>query len=254
MVMLAHKYKNEDPAGWWMSEKLDGVRAICESNVFYSRTNKPFSVPEDWKLDLSSKLTFDGEFWIGRGRFQETVSVVRRKHADPQDWLSIKYVIFELVDLDLSFEERHELLHQHTTSFPPWVEVLSHKRCKGNTHLYGYFTELMSLGAEGVMLSVPNSKYSWNKRSHDLLKLKQIDTDEAIVTGYTAGEGRHLGRLGALECRLSSGIEFKLGTGLTDSEREDPPPVGSCVTFNYLGLTKAGVPRCPSYLTIRDYE
>jgi DNA ligase-1 len=38
-VMLAHVFDPEkhDPTGWWMSEKLDGVRAYWTGSNFYSR-------------------------------------------------------------------------------------------------------------------------------------------------------------------------------------------------------------------------
>jgi DNA ligase-1 len=37
--MLAHVFDPEkhDPTGWWMSEKLDGVRAYWTGSNFYSR-------------------------------------------------------------------------------------------------------------------------------------------------------------------------------------------------------------------------
>jgi hypothetical protein len=38
-VLLAQKYDaaKHDPVGWWMSEKLDGVRAYWDGSRFYSR-------------------------------------------------------------------------------------------------------------------------------------------------------------------------------------------------------------------------
>ena len=45
---------------------------------------------------------------------------------------------------------------------------------------------------------------------------------------------------------------FKLGTGLSDTQRTAPPPVGTWVTFRYRGLTDAGVPRFASFLRVAD--
>jgi len=42
-----------------------------------------------------------------------------------------------------------------------------------------------------------------------------------------------------------------VGTGFSDKQREAPPPVGAIVTFRYQELTKAGVPRFPSFLRVR---
>jgi len=82
------------------------------------------------------------------------------------------------------------------------------------------------------------------------MKRKSFYDDEAVVIGYTDGKGRHEGRIGALVVKYN-GIMFELGGGLTDTERETPPPIGSVVTFRYRELTPAGVPREARYLRRR---
>ncbi len=47
---------------------------------------------------------------------------------------------------------------------------------------------------------------------------------------------------------LPGGTRFKVGTGLSDAERESPPALGAIVTFRYQELTDAGVPRFPSFV------
>ena len=48
-------------------------------------------------------------------------------------------------------------------------------------------------------------------------------------------------------CELPSRKTFKVSTGLTDLERANPPPVGSIINFGYFEMTKAGVPRFPTF-------
>jgi DNA ligase 1 len=43
-------------------------------------------------------------------------------------------------------------------------------------------------------------------------------------------------------------VRFNVGTGFSDAEREDPPAIGSVITFRYQELTKDGVPRFPSWV------
>ena len=71
-----------------------------------------------------------------------------------------------------------------------------------------------------------------------LSQVKSSYDDEALVTGYEPGKGKHVGRTGSLVCRSRTGRIFKIGTGLSDAEREAPPPVGSVVTYTYNELTK----------------
>ena len=61
-------------------------------------------------------------------------------------------------------------------------------------------------------------------RSDDLIKLKTHDDAEALVVGHLPGKGKHAGRLGALLVEMPTGQRFKLGAGLTDADRADPPP------------------------------
>ena len=89
-------------------------------------------------------------------------------------------------------------------------------------------------------------------RSPDLLKFKPLLDAEAVVVGHTPGRGRHAGRLGALQVRNAQGIEFLLGTGFSDAERERPPTVGAVVTYTYRGTTAAGVPRFAGFLRLRE--
>jgi DNA ligase-1 len=57
--------------------------------------------------------------------------------------------------------------------------------------------------------------------------------DEAEVIAHERGAGRHQGRCGAVRVRLRNGKEFKIGTGFSDQQRDNPPEIGTIVTFRY---------------------
>jgi hypothetical protein len=77
-VMLAQKYDDKiDPTGWFMSEKLDGVRAYWSGSKFYSRQGNQFIAPAWFTKDLP-KEPLDGELWCGRGLFQKTLSIIKK--------------------------------------------------------------------------------------------------------------------------------------------------------------------------------
>ena len=101
------------------------------------------------------------------------------------------------------------------------------------------------------MLRQPGSRYIAG-RSTTLLKVKSFLDAEARIVGHLPGAGRHLGRLGALDCELPNGKRFSVGTGFSDAERGDPPAVGTVITFRYQELSDDGVPRFPSYVGVRD--
>jgi len=89
-------------------------------------------------------------------------------------------------------------------------------------------------------------------RSTDLMKLKQHDDAEAIVIAHLEGKGKYRNKMGALKVKIPSGLIFKIGSGFTDKQRQKPPPIGSTVTFKYIGKTARGVPKFASFLRIRQ--
>ena len=64
-----------DLAGWWLSEKLDGVRAYWDGTQFISRQGNLYHAP-DWFSAGLPKVALDGELWLGRKKFQDRKSVV----------------------------------------------------------------------------------------------------------------------------------------------------------------------------------
>jgi len=249
-VLLAHSWDGVmDPKGWYVSEKLDGVRAYWNGKDFVSRLGNVFAVP-DWFKEGLTFVHLDGEFFIDRGRFQKTSGIVRRLDKGPA-WKEIKYRVFDIPEMDAAFSARYAQLTRQT--FPAHVQIVQHMPCNGVEDLKGRLESVTSLGGEGLMLRDPRSKYE-RCRSNSLLKVKTFHDAEATVIGHTAGKGKHRGRTGALVCRTMNGIEFNVGTGLSDHERLYPPQVGARITYRYQELTRDEVPRFPSFVGVRNYE
>jgi DNA ligase 1 len=249
-LLLAHRWENEaDLTDWWMSEKLDGVRAYWDGKRFLSRQGNPFHAP-DWFLDGLPETPLDGELWLDRKAFQRTVSIVRRQDKSDH-WKQIRYVVFDAPSLKEPFESRLEFLADCQKSIPSgFVSTLKHARCRSLDHLREELARIEQLGGEGLMLRQPGSSYEAG-RSTTLLKVKSFRDEEAVVVDYVKGKGRHKGRLGALVVRLQNGTQFCVGTGFTDKQRENPPAIGSLITFRYQELSDGGVPRFPSFVRPR---
>ncbi len=239
-----------DLSGWLMSEKLDGVRAYWTGREFLSRLGNVFHVP-DWFITGLPPLPLDGEFWIDRKAFQRTVGIVRRQ--DKTDlWNQVRFLIFDAPDAGHRFEHRLREVQRLVRAYqPPYARALEHTECIDADHLRRELARVGALGGEGLMFRQPGSHYEAG-RSSTLLKVKSFADAEARVVGHEPGKRRHKGRLGALLAELPNGIRFAVGTGLSDAERSDPPPVGSTITFRYQELTDGGVPRFPSYVGVRS--
>ncbi|HLY11474.1 MAG TPA: DNA ligase [Planctomycetota bacterium] len=248
-LLLAERWDNvQDLTGWWMSEKLDGVRAYWDGKNFISRLGNLYHAP-DWFLEKLPPTPLDGELWTGRKLFQRTVSIVRRQDKN-ELWKEVRFLVFDAPALDAPFEERLDHCRKALDGRPPYAQVHDHQVCKGLDVLRAELARVESLGGEGLMLRMPASKYVQG-RSSTLLKVKSFHDAEARVIGHVAGAGRHKGRLGALEVETAEGTRFSVGTGFSDAERGAPPPVGAVITFRYQELSTGGVPRFPSFVGIR---
>jgi DNA ligase-1 len=250
-LLLANSWENDtDLDGWWMSEKLDGVRAWWDGKQFLSRQGNVFHAP-DWFIAGLPSVPLDGELWLDRKAFQRTVSIVRRQDKSDH-WREIKYLLFDAPGVAGPFEERQKALADLIrTNRPDHAKVLDQIRCTGVESLQAELTRVEALGGEGLMLRQPASHYEAG-RSPTLLKVKTFHDAEGVVVEHLAGKGRHAGRLGAVVVELPSGLTFSVGTGFSDAQRESPPAVGSTITYRYQELTDRGVPRFPSFVRMRS--
>ncbi len=165
--MLAKNWdKSTRPEGWWMSEKLDGVRAIWDGVNFRSRGGNIFHAPAWFKAGLPA-LPLDGELFVGRGKFNDAVSIVRSMTAD---WTPIKYLVFD-IQVDGPTEDRQRMLLD--LQLPSHVLIVEQVLCQSNDALIDFERTILNAKGEGVMLRSPRSPYEF-KRSGHLRKLKRF--------------------------------------------------------------------------------
>jgi DNA ligase-1 len=249
-LLLANVWNSSiDPTGWWMSEKYDGLRGYWDGQKLWTRQGNLIHAPDYFLAELPRDVALDGELWIGYGKFEETVSIVRSETPDDR-WKRVQFMVFDAPQAKGTFEQRMQFLHATLSEGNQFVRVVAQERCKGVAQLLAERDRIVRLGGEGVMLRQPASAYELG-RSPTLLKVKPYDDAEATVVAHEPGKGKFAGKLGALRVRTDDGRELSIGSGFTDAERESPPPVGTVITYRFEGLTAKGLPRFPSYLRVR---
>jgi DNA ligase-1 len=259
-VLLAHAWKDEDVTGWWISVKMDGVRAWWDGKNFISRLGNIYHAPTEIIERMPKDIVLDGELWVGAGQFQKTISAVRKLVPNEDEWSKVNYVVFDAPKISGTFEDRMKVLRglyptlkMEDNEPAQFISIAEQIVCRSTLHLKELLKEVEALGGEGVMLREPRSFYI-EGRSKSLLKVKSFFDAEAKVVGHSPGRGKHKGRLGALQCQMPSGVTFEVGSGFTDKERENPPKIGSTITYKFQELTSDKVPRFPVFLSARDYE
>lgn len=253
-LMLASDWPvGHDPSADLVSEKLDGVRAFWDGQILRFRSGRPIAAP-GWFTAALPRVALDGELWLDRGRFDELSGIVRRTTPVEADWRKVKYMVFDLPGASEPFGERVQRLQTVLAqAHQPWLQAVSQQRVSDAQALQALLHTTVQGGGEGLVLHRADALWSPG-RSDALFKLKPEPDDEARVVGHLPGKGRLSGKLGALLLELPSGQRFALGTGFTDAQRADPPPIGSLVTYRYRDHTPKGLPRFASFLRVRSPE
>jgi DNA ligase-1 len=251
-LQLARVYQaGMDLQGYWVSEKLDGVRAYWDGQQLLSRGGNIIAAP-DWFLRDFPAQPLDGELWMGRGRFAQVSAAVRRLQPKAQEWRQIRFMVFDLPASGVPFSERVKRMRElvgKTSSYH--LALVEQRPATDHGALLARLDRVLAVGGEGLMLHHGESIYTAG-RTATLLKVKTSQDAEATVVDYSEGKGKYQGQVGALVVETGDGRRFKLGSGLSDNDRADPPPVGSTVTYKFFGLTANGLPRFASFLRIRN--
>ncbi|MCD9086764.1 DNA ligase [Stenotrophomonas sp. SY1] len=251
-LMLAEQWRDgPDVSQFMVSEKLDGVRARWDGSRLWSRAGHPIPAPA-WFTRGWPRQPLDGELWMGRNRFEATSAIIRSSPANDADWNPLRFMAFDLPAHTGGFGQRFNALEALVRQARnPHLEVIAQQRIADNAQLQQHLRAIVDAGGEGLMLHHQDNRYSAG-RSEGLFKLKLFDDAEARIIGYVPGKGKYVGMVGALMVERADGRRFRLGSGLKDAQRADPPPIGSQVTYRYNGLTVHGLPRFPRFLRVRD--
>ena len=250
LLLLTKDTGDVDVSGWYMSEKLDGVRAYWDGSELLSRQGNAFAAPDWFTADLPP-FELDGELWTAPGEFETIVSIVSRDWPHP-GWRRITYNIFEVPNAPGDFPTRLAKLRDYLEEHPAGpVRIIPQVECRNREHLRAMLAEVEARGGEGLVVRNPHARYQTG-RNGAAMKVKTFDDMEGKVVGYREGTGKYAGKTGSLHVEIPGGVRFHIGSGLTDRDRENPPPLGSIVTFKHQGFTRNGVPRFASFLRVRE--
>lgn len=253
-LMLANVYQKEvNLDEYWVSEKLDGVRAYWNGSKFISRGGNIYHAPK-WFTRGFPSSPLDGELWLARQSFERLVNTVRDKIPNELEWRDVKFMVFDIPNSKSPFNQRLAQLKKVVKSANiPWLRAVNQWKVADHQALMKELERYTRLGAEGLMLHRGSSLYK-GKRNGDLLKVKSYQDAEATVIKHIPGKGKYKGMLGALVVKTQNNLTFKIGTGFSNLERKSPPSIGSTITYQYHGTTKNGIPRFASFQRIRITE
>ena len=252
LLLAREAAPDQDPAGYLVSEKFDGVRALWDGQRLRFRGGGAVAAPATFVAGLPAGQALDGELWLGRSRFDALSAIVRREQPSGVDWAGVRYLVFEQPGGAGIFAERVARLKQLAadTQARCW-SVVEQSSVEGPAALRARLAQVVVGGGEGLVLHRADAPYRTG-RSELMLKFKPVRDAEATVIGHTPGRGQFAGQLGALRVRDDEGREFLVGSGLSEAQRASPPSVGSVVTYSWRGETASGLPRFPTLVRLRE--
>lgn len=250
-VTLAKKYNPEKIINWsdWLvSEKLDGHRAYWSGEHLFSRGKNIIPAPR-WFLNDFPRIALDGELYIARGKIDLTTSTVNKHNPIDDEWEKVMYYVFDTPEFaEQSYDKRLEVLVS-MRNVSDRIRIVDQFQVRSERELIMEMEDIVEQGGEGLILRDIKARYEYD-RTHSLMKLKPLYDAEAKIVGYDEGSGKNSGRLGSFVCLMKSGKTFKC-SGMDDAMRDNPPGIGSIISYSFQGLTKNGVPRNPSFLRVR---
>lgn len=243
-------YREQNVTGWWMSEKLDGVRGYWNGKHLQTKAGYEIDTPKYFTQNFPP-FALDGELWIERGGYAKVQSIVLDENPSPA-WRGVRYNIFEVPGAEGDFIQRLHKAKKWFAEHPNrYVKFIKQYRCESKNALVKFLDKIEKLGGEGVVVKDGDRGYVQGRTAYEL-KVKHFADAEGVVVAINEGRGENRNRMGSLTIALKNGKRFKLGNGFTKAEREEPPKIGEIVKFKYYGLTKNELPRFASYICKRN--
>ena len=243
-LFLLKKYQQDSKIdGWYMSEKLDGVRAYWDGEKLISRNGNIFNAPAFFTKEFPD-VELDGELWSKRGDFSNISSIVNKKNA-AKEWKQLTYNIFEVPNTKGGLLTRLSNVKESK-----YIKIIKQIKVQNRSELDHFLKTVQAQGGEGVVVRDGASLYYTGRKSR-ALKVKSYIDEECEVVQHIQGKGKNKSRLGSLLCKMDNKKIIKIGSGFNNKERINPPKIGAIITFKYYGLTSKGNPRFPIYLRER---
>ena len=271
--MLAHVYTDQNQIDWgqpvYMQPKLDGVRCIFTKDGAFSRTGKRFMnvkhIEEELQDLFKDKpwLILDGELYNHRLKddFEKIISLVRKQKPTDEDRSEARrltqYHVYDYVDgSSFDYKKRQDNL-TCSDMYCPSIHYTETIRVATPAMIKVLHQRFLDKGYEGSIIRL-NGEYE-QKRSKNLLKVKDFSDSEAEITGFVEGKGKRLGTIGKFIAVDSQGMQFGMPVMdkfkyLQDNFKEMQTWIGKIATFTYFEKTKRGSYRHPLFKAIRNYE
>ena len=266
---------------WYASRKIDGVRCLMfvkdgeihtSSRGGKNYDNSTYHITCNPKLKKfmldNPTLILDGELYV-HGYSLQTLSGLARLKKETDKCDELQYYIYDVVDTNKTFEERLEILDhikdELQLDFEPnktfedgdlQIQMVPHVKVEGWVQIKKTHDSYVKEGFEGAVIRRPDKKYGVNKRTNDMVKVKEYQDGEFKIIGFS--EGLRPEDM-VFVCVTEDGKEFEAKpVGPRELKHEYleriDEIIGKMATVKYFSFSDGGTPTQPVLKCIRDYE
>ena len=228
------KYPIKEGTEFWLTQKLNGVRATYYRGELYARSGQIYTGLEHITNGLSllgeAGVVLDGELTLkDKGELSDNeafrVATGILNGDNTQDKTRICYTVFDAVTLEdfegtptVPYSKRREALDMYgemiETDYAQVLPVLYHGTDQHK--IWELLEQMVAEDKEGLMLNTDVPYY--RTRHKGILKVKQFYSMDLPILRCEEGSGRLSGRLGAFVLEFR-GNEVKVGSGFSDEQR-----------------------------------
>jgi DNA ligase-1 len=258
----------------YVQRKYDGVRLHINNGISLSKNNKEFYFLDhitEWCKEIQDKYNVytDGELYHHEWDFEEIISKVRQSKVKPERIEEIKYVIYDIYDLDNNMNQRQRLALVEKIFneyiIPNGIDSI----VMAPTNIANNWKDIKRLHDmyvkdkyEGCIIRNKDGLYECRK-THTIMKYKEFKDDEFEIVDVIEGEGRETG-LAIYVCQTKAKQPFNVRPKGSHSSRKiifdnKRDYIGKMLTVRYQKLSKYGIPIFGRGIelkekAIRDYE
>lgn len=229
------KYPLPEGEHFWLTQKLNGVRATYYNGQLVARSGFPYSGVEHIISALAwadeHDVVLDGELILkDKGELSDNEAfrvATGILNSDSMNKTCICYTIFDAIprrdfessDPKTTYSIRRLLLSQFQTDKPEYVSVLPVLyEGTDQSKIPELLDQMVREDKEGLMV---NTDVPYRRTRHrGILKVKRFYTMDLPIIRCEEGSGRLSGTLGAFALD-HKGNEVKVGSGFTDEQREE---------------------------------
>jgi DNA ligase-1 len=246
--------------------KLDGHRCIATIKygkaTLWSRTRKPINsmphiVAALEKAFPVGEVTLDGELYNHdyHEKFEELTSLIRQAVPAPGHEV-VQYHIYDVIIEGRSWSTRRTFLEKFLATAKHPLVLVKTVGVQDEEEMQATFQGFLEAGYEGLMLRNQGGVYE-QKRSANLLKVKEMLDAEFLCVGVEEGRGKLAGHAIFVFETKKGGPRFNakmVGDQSVLKRFWDFPEqaIGKLVTVKYQNLSADGIPRFPVALRFRE--